>query len=94
MSTDSLGFNRRLGLRLFSIYSCIYLGFVVLCGFAPAAMEWQPIEGLNLAIVYGFALILFALVFAIVYGLFCRREDLLGDAELLDPSVQTKGDLE
>lgn len=32
------------------------------------------IAGLNLAIIYGFALILGALVMALLYGLLCRSE--------------------
>ena len=37
-------------------------------------METIVLAGLNLAIVYGFGLIVFAIVLALVYGLMCRRD--------------------
>ena len=36
-------------------------------------MEVTPFAGVNLAILYGFALILAALVFALLYGWLCSR---------------------
>lgn len=64
--------NTRLGVGLFSVYCIFYGGFVWLNGFWPEAMEATPWAGINWAILYGFALILAALILAIVYGLVCR----------------------
>jgi len=66
--------NSRLGLLLFSIYLTFYLVFILLCAFAPGVMEWRPLESLNLAILYGFSLILAAFLSAFLYGLLCRRD--------------------
>jgi uncharacterized membrane protein (DUF485 family) len=64
--------NAKLGLWLFSIYLVFYGGFVLISAFATGLMEWEPLGGLNLAVLYGFALIVLALVLALVYGWLCR----------------------
>ena len=68
-------YNSRLGLVLFSIYLAFYLGFVLINAFRPAWMELQAWAGVNLAIVYGFGLILAALLLALLYGYLCRTVD-------------------
>ena len=54
------------------MFVLLYGGFVGLSAFAPQAMEVTPVAGVNLAILYGFALILAALVFALLYGWLCE----------------------
>jgi uncharacterized membrane protein (DUF485 family) len=77
-STDSVSperrFNTRLGLWLFALYLLLYAGFVLISAFAAEVMDTIIVAGLNLAIIYGFALIVFALVLALIYGMMCRRE--------------------
>lgn len=73
-------FNARLGLILFAVYLVLYLAFVLINAFAADVMDTIVAAGLNLAIVYGFALILFAFVLAILYGWLCRVEPMT-DAE-------------
>ena len=63
--------NAQLGMRLFVIYSVFYFGFVLVNAFAAHWAEWEPIAGLNLAILWGFALIGLAFLLALIYGLFC-----------------------
>jgi uncharacterized membrane protein (DUF485 family) len=67
--------NARIGLVLFTVYLLLYGGFVFLNAFAPDAMEATPIAGVNLAILYGFGLILAAFVMAVIYGWLCRHEE-------------------
>ena len=67
-------FNTRLGLILFAVYLVLYLCFVLINAFAADVMDTIVLAGLNLAIVYGFALIVIALVLALVYGMMCRSE--------------------
>ncbi|TWT85356.1 hypothetical protein Pla123a_01630 [Posidoniimonas polymericola] len=64
--------NARIGLRLFLVYLVFYGGFVLLTAFKPEAMEATPAAGVNLAIWYGFALIIVAFVLAMIYGWMCR----------------------
>jgi uncharacterized membrane protein (DUF485 family) len=67
-------FNTRLGLILFAVYLVFYLGFVLINAFAADLMETSTLAGLNLAIVYGFGLIVAAIVMALIYGAMCRSE--------------------
>lgn len=65
--------NARAGLWLFGVYLLIYGGFVGLSAFAPDLMAKPPFGGLNLAVLYGFVLIIAALVLALIYMAACRR---------------------
>ncbi|MCA9056298.1 MAG: DUF485 domain-containing protein [Planctomycetaceae bacterium] len=64
--------NARIGLILFAVYLLFYGGFVGLNAFSPETMESTPVAGVNLAILYGFALIIVAFVLALLYGALCR----------------------
>ena len=65
--------SARTGLILFFLYLVLYGGFVLLNAFSPSTMEATPFAGVNLAIWYGFGLIVAALVMALVYGWLCRK---------------------
>ena len=66
--------NSRIGVVLFLVYLALYAGFVLLAAFSPKTMQRTPYAGVNLAISYGFALIIAALVLALLYGVLCRRQ--------------------
>jgi len=75
-------YKRRMGAWMFVLYALIYAGFVVINLVRPGAMEAIVFGGLNLAVVYGFGLIIFALLLALVYSWACeRREKRLRSAE-------------
>lgn len=63
--------NSRIGLVLFLLYLLLYGGFVLLNTFWPATMDATPLAGVNVAIWYGFGLILAAFVLALIYGFLC-----------------------
>ncbi len=65
-------FKQRIGLILFAIYLVVYGVFVLLNAFAPDVMTFEPISGVNLAVVYGFGLILSAFGLAVIYGVVSR----------------------
>ena len=67
--------NGRFGFILFGIYLLLYGGFVLLNTFAPQTMDVLPFAGVNLAIWYGFGLILAALILALIYGFYCKPDD-------------------
>jgi uncharacterized membrane protein (DUF485 family) len=69
--------NARYGLWLFAFYVLFYAGFVALSAFKPALMA-TDLAGVNLAIVYGFGLILFAFALALIYMALIGRA---GDGE-------------
>lgn len=64
----------RIGMVLFGTYLVLYGGFVLLNAFAPETMEITPLAGVNLAIWYGFGLIIAALVLALLYGVVASSE--------------------
>lgn len=65
--------NTRIGVVLFSIYVTFYGGFMALSAFRPDLMSRPFAGGANLAVVYGFALIVAALVLALLYMRLCRK---------------------
>ena len=68
-------YKTRLGVWMFVLYALIYAGFVAINLIAPHQMDAIVIAGLNLATVYGFGLIAFALVLALIYNALCMREE-------------------
>src|SRR5688500_501019 len=64
--------NARYGLILFAVYLLLYGGFMALSALAPQRMGKPFLGGVNLAVIYGFALIIAALVLALVYMMLCR----------------------
>lgn len=85
--------NARLGLKLFFVYLFLYGGFVLINTFSAETMEMTPIAGINLAILYGFGLIVAALVLALIYGALCEADDAVpAEASADAPAASTKGD--
>ena len=70
----SEGFKSKLGLIMFAAYAALYLAFVFLCVLSPRLMATK-VGGLNLAIAFGFALIVIAIVQALVYNFICSRRE-------------------
>ncbi len=71
-----LAYKTRLGVWMFLLYALVYAGFMGLNIAAPKLMaKVTPILGMNLASVYGFGLIVFALVLAIIYNRLCSRKE-------------------
>ncbi len=68
-------YKTRLGLWMFLFYGLIYAGFVAINLLWPSAMESIVALGLNLAVIYGFGLIVFALILAIIYNQACMKEE-------------------
>jgi len=58
----------RIGMVLFVFYLLLYGGFVFINTFSPETMEATPWMGVNVAILYGFGLIIAAFVLALIYG--------------------------
>jgi len=63
----------KLGVRLFFLYTLIYSGFVLIGLTAPELMGLQLLGGQNIAIVYGFGLIVLAIVMGFIYNYFCTK---------------------
>jgi hypothetical protein len=68
-------YKMRLGIWMFVFYSLFYASFVALNLLSPLTMAVIVFVGLNLATVYGFALIVVALIEALVYDAMCRKKE-------------------
>lgn len=65
--------NARIGMRLFVLYTVAYGVFIALNAFWAHLMEQVVWGGMNIAVLFGFGLILAAIVIALVYGWTCRN---------------------
>jgi len=70
----SEGFKTKLGLIMFAAYTVFYLVFVFLCVLSPELVATK-VGSLNLAITYGFTLIVVAIIMALVYNLLCASKE-------------------
>ena len=64
-----------LGIKLFWLYCVIYMGFVGIAVFSPESMKTELLAGTNLAIIYGMALIIFAIVLGLIYNYLCTKKE-------------------
>ncbi|MEZ4386143.1 MAG: DUF485 domain-containing protein [Candidatus Krumholzibacteriia bacterium] len=70
------GYKTRLGVVMFIIYCVVYAGFVFTNVLTEGkAMQTIVVAGLNLAVVYGIGLIVFALVLALIYNALCTKKE-------------------
>jgi uncharacterized membrane protein (DUF485 family) len=67
---NSTAIKIALGKWLFVIYSLFYFGFIMINVLSPDFMAID-VGSLNVAIVYGFGLIIFAMVLAVAYNHVC-----------------------
>lgn len=63
----------KLGIKLFAIYSLVYVGFIAINVIEPMLMEKVIFLGLNLAVVYGMGLIFLAIIMGLIYNRICTH---------------------
>ena len=71
---NAASYKTKLGITMFIVYTLTYFGFVVINAVSPATME-KVFFGQTLAVLYGFFLIIFAFVLAIIYNHFCTAAE-------------------
>ena len=79
---SSTKIKTKLGVILFIVYTLVYAGFVFINVMFPKLMK-TDIGSLNLAIVYGFGLIILAIVLALIYNHICTRAEEKAEKELM-----------
>lgn len=87
----SSSFKTRVGIWMFLLYAIIYIGFVLINTLNPALMGMN-IGSLNLALVYGFGLIIFAILLAFVYNVICTKAEKRFD--VTDEPVESETDVD
>lgn len=70
----SRAFKTKLGIIMFAIYTPIYLAFILISVISPTFMS-KDIGSLNVAIVYGFGIIILAIIQAIIYNNICSAKE-------------------
>ena len=68
-------YKARLGIYLFIVYILVYAGFIFINIVSPKAMGIIIFAGLNLACVYGFGLIILAIVMGLIYNKMCTDKE-------------------
>jgi uncharacterized membrane protein (DUF485 family) len=63
----------KLGVKMFIAYTLIYAGFVLIGLTKPELMGLKVLGEQNLAIIYGFGLILLAIIMGFIYNYFCTK---------------------
>nr|WP_321399516.1 DUF485 domain-containing protein [uncultured Desulfobacter sp.] len=71
----AIGYKTKLGLWLFLVYVLVYIGFIAINVASPETMEVKIFAGQNLAVVYGFGLIILAFVMGIIYDMLCTNKE-------------------
>ena len=71
---NAAGYKTKLGIWMFIFYTMLYFSFVVINAVNPALMQ-NVYFGQTLAVLYGFFLIIFAFVLAIIYNHFCTAAE-------------------
>jgi uncharacterized membrane protein (DUF485 family) len=83
---NSSSLKELLGKWLFILYAIVYAGFIVINVVSPQFMGIE-VGSLNVALVYGFLLIVFAMLLAFAYNHVCSHaeEMLNNDGEVEEP---------
>ena len=68
-------YKSKTGIKLFIIYCLIYSGFVAINTIAPKLMGLKVAFGLNLACIYGFGLIILAIIMGLLYNAACSKTE-------------------
>ena len=68
-------YKAKLGIYLFIVYCIVYAGFVAINTVSPKLMGVIVFAGLNLACVYGFGLIILAIVMGVIYNAMCTAAE-------------------
>ena len=72
---NSTQYKMHLGVWMFLAYVIVYSGFVAINVIKPSMMESVVFFGLNLVVVYGFGLIIVALILSLIYNQLCRVKE-------------------
>jgi uncharacterized membrane protein (DUF485 family) len=72
---NAIAYKTTTGIWMFVLYGLVYLGFIVINIVNPVLMETIVFAGLNLAVVYGIGLIVFALILAVIYNALCVKKE-------------------
>jgi uncharacterized membrane protein (DUF485 family) len=70
----SEGFKTKLGLIMVAFFTIVYFAFIILAVTNPQAMA-NDVGSLNVAVVYGFGIIILAIIQAVIYNIICSNHE-------------------
>ena len=68
------GYKTKLGFIMFTIYTIVYFVFIILAVTNPQ-MLGNNVGSLNVAITYGFGIIILAIIQALIYNWACSKKE-------------------
>ena len=71
---NAASFKTKLGVKMFIAYTLVYATFVILNTTNPKVME-SIVFGQTAAVIWGFGLIILALVMAVIYNHLCTKAE-------------------
>ena len=71
---NASAYKTKLGVKMFIFYTIFYVGFVAINAIKPSLMQ-KIVFGQTLAVTYGFGLLIFALVLAVIYNQLCNNAE-------------------
>ena len=71
---NAAAYKTKLGIRMFIAYTLVYATFVIINTTNPKLMESSAL-GQTAAVIWGFGLILLALVMAVIYNALCNKAE-------------------
>ena len=70
----SEGYKAKLGFFMIAVFAIVYAIFILICVISPKTMA-NTVGSLNVAVAYGFGIIVLAIIQALVYNYFCSRKE-------------------
>ncbi|PLX93383.1 MAG: hypothetical protein C0621_07625 [Desulfuromonas sp.] len=71
---NAAAYKGKIGISMFVVYTLVYFGFVVINATNPSLMQ-EVVLGQTFAVIYGFGLLAFALILAVVYNALCNAAE-------------------
>ena len=70
----SEGYKAKLGFVMIAVFAIVYAIFILICVISPKTMA-NNVGSLNVAVAYGFGIIVLAIIQALIYNYFCSRKE-------------------
>ncbi|MFC1946865.1 DUF485 domain-containing protein [Chloroflexota bacterium] len=70
----SEGYKAKFGFVMIAVFSIVYAIFILICVISPKTMA-NSVGSLNVAVAYGFGIIVLAIIQALIYNFFCSRKE-------------------
>ena len=70
----SEGYKAKLGFAMIAVFAIVYTIFILICVISPKTMA-NSVGSLNVAVAFGFGIIVLAIIQALIYNFFCSRKE-------------------